>query len=129
MPASHVRLEAKGGLRDLFCPACAAPVFTDEAGASDELCDHVCFFIDWAGEITLASPDNYTGDVERRQQAIVDLVEETDDWDEFIAKAAKALPASAVILDIDAPTEGDEEDATRVVVAIDFAAAEDLDDE
>jgi len=119
MPASRVTIEMQGGVKNLHCPACAAPVFTDDAGASDELCDHVCFFIDWAGEITLASPEGYTGPDRDRQQALVDLVDDTADWDEFIERAAKALPASALVLDLDEPGGAD---GTRAVVAFDFAA-------
>ena len=130
MPAAHVRLALKDGLTDLFCPACGAPVFTDEAGASEDLCDHVCFFIDWEGEIMLASPDNYEGEDQRRQQAIVDLVEETEDWDEFVGKVVKTLAPSAIVLDIEGPADEDG-DASRAVVAIDFAAGAmaDLDEE
>jgi hypothetical protein len=124
MPASHVHIDAKDGLRDLYCPVCSSPIFTADAGAAEDLCDHICFFIDWAGEITLASPENYTGDEERRQQTIVDLVESTDDWDEFVEKAVKALGDSAIVMDIEAPTIGADEDGTRVVVAIDFALAD-----
>ena len=124
MPATHVHLDAKNGLRDLYCPVCSSPIFTEESGAADDLCDHVCFLIDWAGEITLASPENYTGDDEKRQQAIVDLVESTDDWGEFVEQAVKTLGDSAMVLDIDAPNIAGMDDATRVVVAIDFAAAE-----
>jgi hypothetical protein len=81
----------------------------------------VCFFIDWQGEIMLASPDNYAGEDQRRQQAIVDLIEETEDWDEFIGKVVKTLAPSAVVLDIEGAPDEDGE-ASRAVVAIDFAA-------
>jgi hypothetical protein len=128
MPASHVRVEVPNGLRNLFCPACAAPVFTDAEGAAEELCDHVCFFIDWAGEITLASPENYTGDEERRQQELVDLVEETEDWDAFIARAVKTLPASALVLDVEDPGAGDD-DGSRAVIAFDLATGADVAEE
>ena len=109
MPASHVRLEVQDGLADLYCPACGAPVFTDAAGPAEDLCDHVCFFIDWQGEIMLASPDNYAGEDQRRQQAIVDLIEETEDWDEFIGKVVKTLAPSAVVLDIEGAPDEDGE--------------------
>lgn len=128
MPASRVNIEVPGGVKNLHCPACAAPVFTDEGGASDELCDHVCFFIDWAGEITLAAPESYEGADRDRQQALVDLVDETEDWDEFIDRATKALPASALVLDLDQPDDDDDE-ASRAVVAFDFAAGPEDEDE
>ena len=120
MPASRVNIEVEGGVKNLHCPACAAPVFTDDGGVADELCDHVCFFIDWAGEITLASPDNYAGADQERQTALVELVDETEDWDEFIERAAKTLPRSALILDLDEPEGADE--GSRAVVAFDLAA-------
>ena len=130
MPASHVRLEVKDGLADLYCPACSAPVFTAAAGPAEDLCDHVCFFIDWQGEIMLASPENYAGEDQKRQQTIVDLIEETEDWDEFIGKVVEALGPSAVVLDIEGAPDDDGE-PSRAVVAIDFAAgpAEGLDEE
>ena len=120
MPASHVRVAVPGGLRNLHCPACAAPVYTEADGAAEDLCDHVCFFIDWEGEITLASPENYEGDEERRQQALVDLVEDTEDWDEFIVRATKALPDSALVIDLEDP-EAAEDDGGRAVIAFDLA--------
>lgn len=121
MPASHVRLALQHDLADLHCPACGAPVFTAADGAAEDLCDHVCFFIDWQGEIMLASPDNYTGEDQRRQQAIVDLIEATNDWDEFIAKVVTALAPSAIVLDIEGAA-GEDGEPSRAVVAIDFAA-------
>jgi len=123
MPASRVNIQVEGGVKNLHCPACAAPVFTDDRGVADDLCDHVCFFIDWAGEITLASPDNYGGADRERQTALVELVDETEDWDEFIERAAKALPRSALVLDLDVPEgEEDEDGGSRAVVAFDLAA-------
>jgi len=119
MPASRVQLEVPHALRDLYCPACAAPVFTEADGPTEHTCDHVRFFIDREGELSLPDPESLAGEDQRRQQALVDLVEATESWDEFLTRAAKVLPASVLILEI-VETGGDDE-GTQSVVAFELA--------
>ena len=118
MPASRVELELRNGLRNLYCPACGAPVFTVSDGAAEHTCDHVRFFIEPSGELSLADPESSTGDDQTRQQAIVDLVEATESWDEFLSRVVDVLPSSALVMEF-ASTEGGE-DAPRAVVAFDL---------
>ena len=128
MPASRVQIEVEEGVPDLYCPACAAAVYTEQDGPAEQTCEHVRFFIDWEGELALAEPDAYAGDDAARQQRIIDLVEQTDSWDEFLTKVVAMLPASAMILELSQPGRGegddDEDEGATAVVAFDFAAPE-----
>ena len=127
MPASRVQIEVEEGVPDLYCPACAAAVYTAEDGPAEQTCEHVRFFIDWEGELALAEPDAFSGEDAERQQRIIDLVEQTDSWDEFLTKVVAMLPASAMILELSQPAQGEgeeEEDGATAVVAFDFAAPE-----
>jgi len=127
MPASRVQIEVEEGVPDLYCPACAAAVYTAEDGPAEHTCEHVRFFIDWEGELALAEPDSFAGEDAERQQRIIDLVEQTDSWDEFLTKVVAMLPASAMILELSQPARGegeDEDDGATAVVAFDFAAPE-----
>ena len=129
MPASRVQIEVEEGVPDLYCPACAAAVYTAEDGPAEQTCEHVRFFIDWEGELALAEPESFSGEDAERQQRIIDLVEQTDSWDEFLTKVVELLPASAMILELSQPAqdggEDDEEDeGATAVVAFDFAAPE-----
>lgn len=119
MPASHIRIDAAHGLPDIHCPACGAAVLTAEYGPAEELCDHVCFFINADGEITLADPESYLGEANQRQQGLVDLIEITDDWDAFIVQAASALTNAVIVLDYNCAA-GDDDEGIRVVVAFDL---------
>ena len=56
-------------------------------------------------------------------------MEETEDWDDFIARAAKALPHSALVLDVDDPDAGDDDEGSRAVIAFDLTTAAAADDE
>ena len=129
MPASRVQIEVEEGVPDLYCPACAAAVYTAEDGPAEQTCEHVRFFIDWEGELALAEPEAYAGDDAARQQRIIDLVEQTDSWDEFLTKVVALMPASAMILELSQPARGeggddDEDEGATAVVAFDFAAPE-----
>ena len=131
MPASRVQIEVEEGVPDLYCPACAAPVYTDQDGPAEQTCEHVRFFIDWEGELALAEPEAYAGDDAARQQRIIDLVEQTDSWDEFLTKVVALLPASAMILELSQPARGegpaedeDDDEGATAVVAFDFASPE-----
>jgi len=121
MPASRVELELRNGLRNLYCPACGTPVLTESDGAAEHTCDHVRFFIDPSGELSLADPDSSTGEDQERQQAIVDLVEATESWEEFLTRVVELLPSSALVLEI---TSGSGDDESRAVVAFDLSASE-----
>ncbi|MDF1504254.1 hypothetical protein [Roseisolibacter sp. H3M3-2] len=121
MPASRARVEVEHGLDDLHCPVCAAPVYTAADGPSEQTCEHVRFFIDWEGELALAEPDSFVGDDQKVQQAIIDLVEGTESWDDFLDKVPAVLPASALVLELVHPAGRDGEEATAVV-AFDFTA-------
>jgi hypothetical protein len=123
MPASRIELEARNGLRNLFCLACGAPVYTEADGAAEHTCDHVRFFIDPSGELSLADPESSTGEDQTRQQAIVDLVEATESWDDFLTRVVELLPASALVLEITAPA-GSDGDAAHAVVAFDLGQTE-----
>lgn len=132
MPASRVQIEVEDGVPDLYCPACAAPVYTQEDGAAEQTCEHVRFFIDWEGELSLAEPESFGGEDAERQQRIIDLVEQTDSWDEFLDKVVTVLPASAMVLELSQPDraggesedDGEEEEGATAVVAFDFASPE-----
>ncbi|MGZ8469886.1 MAG: hypothetical protein ACXWZS_02450 [Gemmatirosa sp.] len=138
MPASRVSIEVEEGVPDLYCPACAAPVYTQEEGTAEQTCEHVRFFIDWEGELSLAEPDSFAGEDAERQQRIIDLVEQTDSWDEFLDKVVTVLPGSAMVLELSQPDraggEGEGEDDEEgeggtAVVAFDFASPELAEDE
>jgi hypothetical protein len=122
MPAQRVHLELPQALPEFFCPACTAPILVADGCGADELCDHVRFLIDAEGAIALAEPESFAGDDRRRQEELVALVEETETWDEFLARGAKILRASAVLLELEAHAGGDE--GTHAVVALDLAPAE-----
>lgn len=130
MPASRVQIEVEEGIPDLYCPACASAVYTAQDGPAEQTCEHVRFFIDWEGELALAEPDAFAGEDAARQQRIIDLVEQTDSWDEFLTKVLELLPASAMILELSQPARGadddadDEDEGATAVVAFDFAAPE-----
>ena len=128
MPASRVQIEVEEGVPDLYCPACAAAVYTAEDGPAEQTCEHVRFFIDWEGELALAEPESFSGEDAERQQRIIDLVEQTDSWDEFLTKVVALMPASAMILELSQPARGegddDEDEGATAVVAFDFAAPE-----
>lgn len=122
MPASRVQIELPQGLRNLYCPACAAPVITEADGTAEETCDHVRFFIDATGELSLAEPDGFTGDDRAQQQAVVDLVERTDSWDDFLDEVMEVLPDSVLILELTDAGAADSEDGSTAVVAFDLAS-------
>ncbi len=131
MPASRVQIEVEDGVPDLYCPACAAPVYTQEDGTAEQTCEHVRFFIDWEGELSLAEPDSFGGEDAERQQRIIDLVEQTDSWDEFLDKVVNVLPASAMVLELSQPdresgegSDDEEGEGGTAVVAFDFASPE-----
>lgn len=119
MPASRARVEVEHGLDDLHCPVCATPVYTAADGPAEQTCEHVRFYIDWEGELALAEPESFLGADRDVQQALLDLVEGTDSWDEFLERVPAVLPSSALVLEFVRP-EGDEE--TNAVVAFDFTA-------
>lgn len=122
MPATRAHVQLDAGIADLYCPACAAPVFTTDGGPAEELCEHVRFFIDPSGEMSIAEPDGVAEAERRRQEQIIELVESTDSWEDFLTQAAKLLPASAVILELEEPGEEDGEEGSQAVVAFDLAA-------
>ena len=128
MPASRVQVEVENGFPNLHCPACGSAVYTEEEGTAEQTCEHVRFFIDWSGELSLAEPDSFAGEDQARQQRIIELVESTDSWDDFLEKVAAALPESVLILELSDPERGegddedDEETGANAVVAFDFAA-------
>lgn len=117
MPAPRARVEVQHGLDDLHCPICAAPVYTAEEGPAEQTCEHVRFFIDWEGELALAEPESFVGDDRAVQQAVLDLVEGTDSWEEFLDKVPAVLPSSALLLELVRP---DGEGESSAVVAFDF---------
>src|SRR3982750_2047496 len=119
MPASRVQLEIPNGLLNLSCPACASPVYTEAEGPVEHTCEHVRFFIDREGELSLPDPESLDGEDQRRQQAIVDLVEETESWDDFLTEAAKIMPASVLILEVVEPN-GNDGEGSQSVVAFDL---------
>lgn len=125
MPASRVQVEVPDGLRSLFCLACGAPVYTEEEGQAEHGCDHVRFFIDWNGELSLADPEGSSGADVALQQAIVDVVEATANWDEFLTKVAEVLPASVVVMEITKPASPGQKKGARAVVAFDIAQRDD----
>ena len=125
MPATRVELEVRNGLRNLFCLACGAPIHIQGEGASEQTCDHVRFFIDPSGELSLADPDSSTGEDQTRQQAIVDLVEATESWDDFLTRVVDLLPSSAFVLVVTDATRGDGDDASHAVVAFDLGHTDD----
>ena len=125
MPATRVELEVRNGLRNLFCLACGAPIHIQGEGASEQTCDHVRFFIDPSGELSLADPDSSTGEDQTRQQAIVDLVEATESWDDFLTRVVDLLPSSAFVLVVTDATRGDGDDAPDAVVAFDLGHTDD----
>ena len=120
MPASRVVLALPDGLRHLSCLACGAPVYTEAGGAEEHTCDHVRFFIDPSGELSLADPYSSTGEDQARQQAIVDIVEATDSWDDFLTRVVELLPASTLVLEFANPARGDGDEAAYAVVAFDL---------
>lgn len=122
MPASRVQIELPHGLRNLYCPACAAPVLTEAEGTAEETCDHVRFFIDASGELSLAEPDGFTGEDRVQQQAVVDLVERTESWDEFLDEVMEVLPDSVLVLEMSEPARDDAEDGSTAVIAFDLAS-------
>lgn len=125
MSASRIQVEVEEGVPDLYCPVCAAPVYTEQEGPAEQTCEHVRFFIDWEGELALAEPEAFTGEDAERQQRIIDLVEQTESWDEFLTKVLAVLPSSAMILELSQPAGEDEEDeGATAVVAFDFSAPE-----
>jgi hypothetical protein len=119
MPAPRARVEVEHGLDDLHCPVCATPVYTAADGPAEQTCEHVRFFIDWEGELALAEPESFLGDDRAVQQAVLDLVEGTESWDEFLDKVPAVLPSSALVLELVRPGGGGGEEATAVV-AFDF---------
>jgi hypothetical protein len=130
MPASRVQVEVENGFANLHCPVCGAAVYTEAEGTADHTCEHVRFFIDWTGELSLAEPDSFAGEDQARQQQIIELVESTESWDDFLDKVTAALPESVLILELSDPEregaggeDDDEEPATgaNAVVAFDFA--------
>ncbi len=120
MPATRAKVEVPDRLQSLFCMACGSPVYTAAGGQPDDSCNHVRFFIGWDGELSLADPESSTGADRAQQQAIVDVVESTDSWDEFLAKVASVLPASVLILEVaEASREGS--DDARAIAGFDLA--------
>jgi|GEM_PF-2187232 len=120
MPASRALLEVQGGFTSLYCPACAAPVLTSD-GPIEDFCVHVAFFIDWDGEIALASPEGLVGAEQQRQQVVVDLIESSDDWGIFLDRVTEAMSGSVLVMDLIEPETGGQEER-RAVVAFDFMA-------
>lgn len=129
MPASRVQVEVENGFPNLHCPVCGAAVYTEAEGTVEQTCEHVRFFIDWTGELSLAEPDSFAGEDQARQQQIIDLVESTESWDDFLDKVTQALPESVLILELSDPEhaggddeEGEEQAGANAVIAFDFAA-------
>jgi hypothetical protein len=121
MPASRAKVEVENGLKNLFCMACGAPVYTEAEGHAEHTCEHVRFFIDWDGELSLSDPEGSTGADQAHQQAIVDVVESTNSWDEFLTKVAEVLPASVLILEVIDAARGARKDDARAVIGFDIA--------
>jgi hypothetical protein len=115
MPATRAKVEVQDRLQSLFCMACGAPVYTASGGHADESCNHVRFFIGWDGELSLSDPESSTGADRVQQQAIVDVVESTDSWDEFLGKVAEILPSSVLILEVSEQTREGSDDARAIV--------------
>ena len=123
MPAALVRLALQDRPSDLYCPACGAPVLEDDS-VVEECCDHVRFAIDAEGELTLAEPESFAGEDRKRQEEVLELVEETESWEDFLARAVKVLPASVLVLELAAPAEDGEASGALVVVGFDLAEPE-----
>jgi hypothetical protein len=121
MPAARAKVVTENGLKNLFCMACGAPVYTEAEGHAEHTCEHVRFFIDWDGELSLSDPEDSTGADRGHQQAIVDVVESTNSWDEFLTKVTEALPASVLILEVVDPARSGGKDDARAVIGFDIA--------
>jgi uncharacterized Zn finger protein (UPF0148 family) len=130
MPATRVPIQLDEGLSTLFCPACGTPVLVENGDVAEELCEHVRFLIDASGELSIADPESLPSGERKRQEAIIELVESTESWDDFLTQVVRVLPSSALVLELSEPaTEDDEEDeGTQVVVAVDLAPSDDADD-
>ncbi len=120
MPATRATIVVPDRLQSLFCMACGHPVYTVRDGQSEETCDHVRFFIDWDGEISLADPASSTGSDRVQQQLIVDVIESTESWDDFLAKAAELLPASVLMLEVQEAAR-ESGDGSRAIVGFELA--------
>jgi hypothetical protein len=116
MPAARAELILPSGTNALHCPACGTAVFYAEEGVNEKMCGHILFLLDWNGEIWLPEPEGHNAAL--LIHAIDTIWNDSERWSEAESRIVAALPENCLVLCIDQPATGPEDDGSYIAVAV-----------
>ena len=110
MPAAYAQLVIEGDVPQFLCPVSGKPVFVADDGFTPGPghSPYLRFFIDWAQEIHVATPEGLPEHQREQQRRLIEVCgrDDFDSQNDQVAALVSGLPSSALILEILDPPRG-----------------------